>query len=48
MRPTSEYHMQCPCGAAIVTRELGPVVCPKCGREALVSFAPLTIEPLRK
>ena len=27
MRTTSEYHMQCPCGAAIVTRELGPVKC---------------------
>jgi len=44
MRPISEYHMHCPCGAPIVTRELGPVMCPKCGREALVSFAPLTIE----
>ena len=43
MRPISEYHMQCPCGAPIVTRELGPVKCQKCGREALVSFAPLTI-----
>ena len=44
MRPTSEYHMQCPCGAAIVTRELGAVKREKCGREAVVSFAVLTIE----
>jgi hypothetical protein len=44
MRRTSEYHMECPCGAAIVTRELGPVKCEKCGREATVCFSVLTVE----
>lgn len=43
MRRTSEYHMDCPCGAAIVTLALGTVTCEKCGREATVSFAVLTI-----
>jgi uncharacterized protein (UPF0212 family) len=43
MRLTSEYHMDCPCGTAIVVIDLGPVTCPKCGREAVVTFAPLTI-----
>ena len=35
--------MDCPCGAAIITRELGKVTCERCGRIAVVSFAVLTI-----
>lgn len=48
MRLTTEYHMTCPCGAGIVTRQLGSVVCLKCGRAGTCTMEPLTLAPRRR